>query len=256
MPLIDYTEIEDSFNPKLNSPTNVNSNNSALGVDLDNVGNEYEYEDESVNDSFNTTDSFNDYIKTDVDVDVAVDNSTNVGNREYNTGGNDLDFEGAGGKWGGAGSGGPVFIDDRDTVVDQSINGIVSTFGFGPVAIGSSAEALTVSGDGNTVAGDDLTVTYNVDNSTNIFGVNNNLGDGTQTVETNINSGNSFSYEDNDDYNTVIIDDSFNHVHPDVDIDDSFNYEPTAVFAPSLEVEDINAIVNSIGAGIIDVDVD
>lgn len=197
-------------------------------------------------DSYNDSWSFTDNSTTDNSDNSTNDNSVNAGVRSYNTG-----FGDVGGAAAAAGGGGDVMIDNRSTIVDQSVNGNVAALG--PVSTTVASEAVVNSGDDAIVAGDDANVVYNIDNSTTMSAEGDILIDSTKTVNVAINSGNtydlSYSYEDNSI--DVDIDDSGNSYEWNHSVSDSYN--DTALFESTSDVDiDVNAIVDSFGAGIAD----
>lgn len=197
-------------------------------------------------DSYNDTWSFTDSSTEDNSDNSTNDNSINAGVRSYNTG-----FGDVGGAAAAAGGGGDMMIDNRSTIVDQSVNGNIAAFG--PVHTAVSSEAVVNSGDDAIVAGDDANVVYNIDNSTSMSADGDILIDSTKTVNTAINSGNtydfSYSYEDNSI--DVDIDDSGNSYTWEHTVTDSYNDD--VLFDSTTDVDiDVNAIVDSLGAGIAD----
>jgi hypothetical protein len=196
-------------------------------------------------DSYNDSWSYTDSSQTDNSDNSTNDNSINAGVRSYNTG-----FGDVGGAAAAAG-GGDVMIDNRSTIVDQSVNGNIAAVG--PVHTTAASEAVVNSGDDAIVAGDDANVAYNIDNSTSMTAEGDILIDSTKTVTTNINSGNSydFSYTETDNSIEVDVDDSFNSYEWNHSVTDSYNDDTSLVFDTQVDV-DVNAIVDSFGAGIAD----
>ncbi|MEV8273721.1 IniB N-terminal domain-containing protein [Microbacterium sp. NPDC077184] len=105
-----------------------------------------------------------------------------------------------------------TWIDDRDTIVDQSVN--QNIWAGGDVTQVFDNEAIVASGDEAIAAGDDVDASTNLDASTNI-------GNG---AEGDVNVGN--------DTDTTTIEDSFNDEsdnstntenNADVDVNESFN---------------------------------
>ncbi|WP_248243200.1 hypothetical protein [Microbacterium kunmingense] len=131
----------------------IGSGNTSTVDDSDNSWNDYsdnnshnDYED-SNNDY---TDSFNDY--------TLIDRSVAVGVRQYNTNvNNNYDFGGAAAGGAAAAAGGGHFsLDNRTTVVDQSVNQNIEADG--PVFQAFGQSANVASGDGSVAAGDDAIV--------------------------------------------------------------------------------------------------
>ncbi|MCR2785029.1 MULTISPECIES: IniB N-terminal domain-containing protein [unclassified Microbacterium] len=74
-------------------------------------------------------------------------------------------------------------IDDRDTIVDQSVN--QNIWAAGDVTQTFDNEAVVGSGDGSIAAGDDVDIDQTEDNSTNVnAGENVNMGNDTTTTVT------------------------------------------------------------------------
>jgi hypothetical protein len=151
-----YTDNSDNSvedNSVVDSSTNDSGNldvDVAVAVDSGNTDNS----DNSDNDSFNDyedsgnvyTDSFNDY--------TLIDRSIDVGVRQYNTNvNNDYHFGGVGG---GVAAGGALSLDNRTTVVDQSVNQNIEAGG--DVFQGFGQTANVASGDGSVAAGEDAIV--------------------------------------------------------------------------------------------------
>ncbi len=180
--------------------------------------------DNSVNDSYNDNSlgvisgSYNSSMD---------DHSVTVGVRDYNTGIGDLDLGGAGG------GGGDVWVNNQNTIVDQSVNGA----GDGDFSGGGSA--VVASGDGSMAAGEGISITQVRDSSTTIsadggdVNLNNDTRittiDGsynTSTVETtwtdnSVDTSIADSYNDNSDSYTAA--DSFNDSSESYTSTDSFN---------------------------------
>jgi hypothetical protein len=225
--------------------------------------------DESTNDSYNAdvdlTDSFHeDSYNTDIDIDDSgntdsyndtwsftdsstTDNSVNAGVRSYDTGIGSLSFTGAA----GAAGAGDVLINNQNTIVDQSAsNNIVA---FGDVTQKYANESVVASGSDSAAAGDDLTVTTNIDQSTHIDAGGDVLIDSGKTVTETIDSYNThnFSWTETDESIEVDIDDSWNSHTLEVGVDNSFNDDSTAFDYTDVDV-DVDAIVGSQGAVIAD----
>jgi hypothetical protein len=239
--------LADSFNED-----NSTNDNSQSTVDLTDSFHYGSHNTETDTDDSGNTDSYNDSWEfTDNSVDDHSDNSThdhsvNAGIRSYNTG-----FGDVGGAAAAAAGGGDLMIDNRSTIVDQSVNGNVAAFG--PVFQNASSEAVVNSGDDAVVAGDDATVTYNIDQSTTMNADGDILIDSSKTVETAINSYNTTSLTSTwtDNSQDWDIEDSNNTYEWSSTVTESFNDE--ALFESSTDIDvDVNAIVDSFGAGIAD----
>ena len=242
--------IDDSFT--------VDSHDQELDLDADAEDSFNEFTDNSWNDESDNSieDSYNTYTDTSVDDSYNTwsftstdDHSTNVGVREYNTGFGDLTV--GGGSAAAATSGtGELFIDNRATIVDQSVNQNIDA---GLVFQGSSADAVVASGDDSVAAGDDVSVTTTLDDSTNITaGGDVNIGNSLDVTAT-IASNNS--YTDNSTYSResvdVDIEDSWNDNSHTFSASESFNDYTDEYSETDIDI-DVDAIVASTGAGIID----
>lgn len=256
----DLIDIDDSFNIRVRDSGNTTTTNTAtVGVDVENVGNT----DNSVNDSGNTwvdvVDSGNvDSHDQEWDIDGSFnsetdssvnDNSINAGVREYNTSVGDVHLAGAGGGGGyghgghghgghgGGGGGGDVWVNSQSTIVDQSANQNILSGGEVNQFFGNTA--LTASGEGSIVAGDDITISKTLDASTNLeAGGDLNLNN-TTDVAVSINSGNSFidNSSDIDNSQEWDIDDSFNDESTNVSFDDSFNDDFTSTETENWDID-------------------
>ncbi|TQK18723.1 hypothetical protein FBY40_1212 [Microbacterium sp. SLBN-154] len=202
-------DIEDSGNTATDS---FNETDVDVDVDIDASDNS-DNSDNSTNDfSDNYTDSFNDYTLT--------DESITVGVRQYNTNvNNDYLFHGAGagGAAAAAAAGGTFAIDNRTTIVDQSVNQNIDAGDDVSQFFGQGA--AVASGDMSIAAGGDV----DVDNSV------------TETTVGDVYIGN--------EWNALSISDSFqdNSVNEnyewELEIEDSFNDESTNT-AIDVDVED------------------
>ncbi len=240
-PFWDELEIEDSFNlaavGSFNyTETNTETNTAEIGVadsfNTDNSVNDSGNLDVRVRDSFNS-DSHDTVGSYNTD---NSDHSINAGNREYNTSFGDINLAGKGG------GSGIVAIDDRDTIVDQSVNANVAG---GFVGVGSSASAVVASGDDSVAVGGDLTQTTTVNASTNIAaGDDVNIGN-TTTIDNTLWSNNSYT----DNSTDVSVVDSFNDYSATFSVDNSFNEETLNVDVDAWDI-DANVIWGSGWAGI------
>lgn len=241
-----------------------NSNN--LGIVLDNVGNV----DESVNDDSTTTvdvdGSFNEGsnneawnivgsgnqeswdITLDLSDNSTNDNSVNAGVREYNLG-----FSGDIALGGG---GGDVWVNNQNTVLDQSVSGNI--LAEGSVAQAFANEAVVSSGEGSVAAGGDVNISQSLDRSTDITSGGDVLIDGSsKTVDVAIGSNNetNVNVDITDASQDWTLDNVGNEYSAVLDIDGSFNDVDTDVTA---EVWDIDADVvwDSTVTTVGDVDID
>ncbi|MET0296149.1 MAG: hypothetical protein ABW024_02010 [Microbacterium sp.] len=288
--MADYTEtdFDDSFNSKVRDSNNTanTTTNSNLAVDLDNVGNAdnsvngsgndtwdldnvgnedshdsetwtrdsyndnsdsstNDYSDNSVNDSMNDNSSdsvdgsYNSHSDSSTD-----DHSIDVGTREYSTGFGSLSLGGAGG---GAGD---VWVNNQNTIVDQSFNADLD--GWGEGAAGGSS-AVVASGAGSIAAGNDVNLSQSVDRSTTI------------SAEGDVNMNNETSIVDiQDSYNSEVdssswtdsstnmsVDDSYNDLSESYSATNSFNEELTSQTESTWDV-DADVIWGSEDVGIVD----
>lgn len=132
---VDVDKYVDSFND--NSDNSVNLKDSCNDNSVHNK------------DSFNVTSSFN--------TQTLNDDSVTVGVRQYASTFGTLNL---GGLFGGAAAGaGALSIDNRSSVVDQSVNQAISAQGSGGVGQAFSQSAVVSSGDGSVAAGQDAALT-------------------------------------------------------------------------------------------------
>ncbi|WP_261165291.1 hypothetical protein [Microbacterium sp. Marseille-Q6965] len=238
--------VTDSGNLGVDVDDSFHEDSHNLDVDVDDSGNT-----DSYNDSFSYTDS----SWTDNSDHSVHDHSVSAGDRSYDTGFRDLNLAAGGAGAAGAG-GGDLMIDNRSTIVDQSVNGNIASLG--PVFQGSSAEAVVASGDESYAAGGDISVTTTLDESTTI-----------SSGEGDVNVGNTVDITSvSDSYNTTTIDLSYEDNSVDLDLDnvgndysetytatDSFN-EETNLFS-STEVDlDLDAIIGEDVTVVNDADID
>ncbi|WP_261165289.1 hypothetical protein [Microbacterium sp. Marseille-Q6965] len=251
---LDFNELDDSFNTRVRDSfnTTTTNNNATLGVDVDNVGNEDNSVENSGNVDLDVEDSFHDgshnadwdlehvgntgsYNETIEIVDESEtdnsdhsvhDHSISAGNRSYDTGFRDLNLGGAG----GAGGAGDTMIDNRATIVDQSVNSnILSGGGVGQWV---DSEAVVASGDGAMAAGDDIEITQTLDSSTTITSGTGDVNVGNDVTITSVS----------DSYNTVDFTSSVTDNSVDVDIDDSFNDDSETYTADNSFNEEFTAV--------------
>ncbi|WP_261165285.1 IniB N-terminal domain-containing protein [Microbacterium sp. Marseille-Q6965] len=115
------------------------------------------------------------------------------------------------------------WVDDRDTVVDQSVN--QNIWADGDVTQVFDQEAVVASGDESMAAGDDATVDNTVDQSTNIdAGGDVNVGNDTEVVavDDSYNEDTDTSTE-TDNSTDVVVDDSANDSSTTETAEDSYN---------------------------------
>ncbi|HWI31679.1 MAG TPA: hypothetical protein VNT50_09300 [Microbacterium sp.] len=224
-------EIDDSFNDNSDNSTDDDTDNSV---------------DDSYNDNSDNSvdDSYNDNSDHSVD-----DHSINAGARSYSTGFNDLTL-------GGAAGDGDVWVDNRATIVDQSVNANVAAHG--PVGAGSGADAVVASGDDSIAAGDDIDIDQTLDESTTITGGGDvNVGNETE-ITTVIGSFNTWTDNsvETDGSIEVDIEDSWNDESESYTADNSFNEELVSVSENDWDI-DANVIWGSDDSAIVqDVAVD
>lgn len=129
-------------------------------------------------------------------------------------------------------------IDDRDTIVDQSVNQNIWADGDVNQTFGN--EANVASGDGSMAAGDDIGIDKTQDNSTTInAGGDANIGNDTDVtdIDDSYNEDTDASV-DTDNSTDVSLDGSANDSSTNVDVDDSLNDTST-------ETTDVDTTVNS-----------
>jgi hypothetical protein len=246
--------------------TTTTTNSANLNVGLENVGNETTSlndvgnTDVTLEDSFhsgsynqdwdvedsNNTGSYND--TTNVTDSSTHDHSINAGVREYNTGFGDLAL-------GGAAAGGDLWVNNQNTIVDQSVNGnILSGGGVFQIAKG---ESVVASGDGALAAGDDIDVEQTLIGGTNIDAGGDVLIEGsTKTVDVVIGSNNTstVTVNETDTEIDVDLDNVGNQYSATLDITNSFTQESADVSVHDWDV-DANVIWDSEAAVVAD-DVD
>jgi hypothetical protein len=269
MAFFDDYDIDTTILTSVSNSGNTSTSNTAnLAVDLDNVGNTNDSVNDSgnlavgVDDSFHSNShntewdiddsgnegSYNDWVTiTDESV---TDNSINAGVREYNTGFGDVELGG------GGGGGGDVWINNQNTIVDQSSSGNI--LAGGGVFQYAANEAVVASGEGALAAGDDVTVTQSLDASTTINSGGDVLIDSEKNVDVAIGSNNTTTVDVDitDASQSWDIDDSGNTYSATLDINDSFNEESVEVDYDDWDV-DANVIWDSDLAAIADdIDID
>ena len=232
---------------------NVDSHDETVGIDgsyNDNSDNGMDdHSDNSANGSYNdhsldlVSGSFNSYLDESVD-----DHSIEVGSRSYDTGFGDVSLGSAGG------GSGDVWVNNQNTIVDQSFNGNVE--GWGEVSGAGGSTAVVASGNGSIAAGNDVNLSQSVDRSTEFTaGGDVNYGNTTEIVNV-IGSHNSevdgSSWTDSSTDTSV--EDSFNDESQSWTADDSFNEELTSSTESTWDV-DADVIWGSEDAAIGDVSV-
>jgi hypothetical protein len=261
------TRVRDSFNTtttntanlaadvsnvgNVDSSTNNSGNTDATATDSFHFGShntETDTEHSGNDGSYNDTVTITDESMTDNSDNSTNDNSVNAGVRSYDTGfGNVL---------GAAGGGGDMMIDNRSTILDQSVNTNIAAGG--GVSQWVSTDAVVNSGDGAIVAGDDANVEYNIDNSTDLSAGGDILLDGsTKTVDFAYNSNNTSTVdvEVTDNSQDWDLDNVGNEYSATLSVDNSFNDEFTATSTNDWDV-DANVIWDSGLSGIADDDSD
>ncbi|GAA1928926.1 hypothetical protein GCM10009775_21220 [Microbacterium aoyamense] len=140
------------------------------------------------------------------------------------------------------------WVDDRDTVVDQSVN--QNIWAEGDVTQTFDQEAVVASGDEAMAAGEDLDNEESLDQSTTIeAGGDANIGNETDVtvIEDSMNEDSDTSTS-TDESTVVVVEDSANDESTDVAIDESGN---TAIEDASVTQIDGPVIVDDTGAGFV-----
>ena len=166
--------------------------------------------DNSINGSYNDgstnsiTGSYNSYLDESMD-----DHSVDVGTRDYSTGIGSL------GLGGGGGGGGDTWVNNQNTIVDQSYNASIGgEDGYGADSHGAGGDswAVVASGDGSIAAGNDVDISHSVDHSTTISGGGDvNIGNETHVLTIT------------DSYNETTDDSSWTDSSEHLDVHDSYN---------------------------------
>jgi hypothetical protein len=249
------TSVADSYNTDEETNTTNASWTATTTANTDNSVNDsgnaaYTATDSFHVDSYNTDDSMTNsgntwtatYEEDDSDNSTntytdSSDHSINAGNRSYSLG--------AGGDGAAAAGAGSA------TVIDQSLNANIAADG--PVLQHIGSTAIVGSGADSMVAGGDIDVSYDIDQSTNFSADGDILIDSTKNVTEISDSYNTanLSWEETDNSIDVDIDDSYNTWTHDTAVTDSFNQDYTETFDTSITV-DLDAIVHSDGAAIAD----
>jgi hypothetical protein len=130
-----------------------------------------------------------------------------------------------------------AWVDDRDTIIDQSVN--QNIWANGDVTQVFDNEAITASGDGAIAAGDDVDLDQTVDNSTDInAGEDVNIGNDTDTSIVDGSYNEDTSTETNTDSSTdTTVTDSGNDSSTNVDVDDSFNSSAASYTETDVDVD-------------------
>jgi len=229
----------------VNSSTNGSGNDTATATDSfhSDSYNTVTDTDHSDNDgSFNDEFTYTDGSETDNSDNSTHDNSIHAGARSYDTGFGDVL---------GAAGGGDMMIDNRSTILDQSLNMNVSA-GSG-VSQWVSTDAVVNSGDGAIVAGSDANVTYNVDSSTSLSADGDILMDSTKTVDYSYNSGNISTVDTtvNDSSQDWDLDNAGNTYSATLEVENSFKDDLTGTSTSEWNI-DANVIWDSGMSGIAD----
>lgn len=129
-------------------------------------------------------------------------------------------------------------IDDRDTIIDQSVN--QNIWAEGDVNQLFDNEANVASGDGSMAAGDDIAIDKTQDNSTTInAGGDANVGNDTDVTDIDDSYNEATDASTTTDNSTdVALDGSANDSSTNVDVDNSLNDTST-------ETTDVDTTVNS-----------
>jgi len=172
--------------------------------------------DSSVNGSYNDAStsvvegSYNTYLDESVD-----DHSVDVGTRDYSTGIGDIGL-------GGGGGGGDVWVNNQNTIVDQSVNATGGGWG--------GSDAVVASGDGSVAAGNDVHLSQSVDHSTTFSAQGDvNIGNETQVVTIT------------DSYNETTDSSSWTDSSTHLDVDDSFNADTASWTATNSYNEELTS---------------
>lgn len=144
-----------------------------------------------------------------------------------------------------------TWVDDRDTVVDQSTN--QNIWATGDVTQNFDQKAVVGSGDGSTVAGQDVTQDHTLDQSTNIDAGNDvNLGNTTTTTTTDDSNNTSTDASTTTDNSTTTeATDSLNSTSLDVTNDDSHNSSAASYNDTHTDV-DANSMYDTHDSALID----
>jgi hypothetical protein len=143
------------------------------------------------------------------------------------------------------------WIDDRDTVVDQSTN--QNIWAAGDVTQNFDQSAVVGSGDGSTVAGQDLNLTQTQDDSSHITAGNDvNLGNTTtDTATTDSNNTSTDNSTVTDNSTSVDATDALNSTSTDVVTDDSHDSSAASYTDASTDV-DANSMYDTHDSALID----
>ncbi|MFG6403996.1 MULTISPECIES: IniB N-terminal domain-containing protein [unclassified Microbacterium] len=143
------------------------------------------------------------------------------------------------------------WVDDRDTIVDQSVN--QNIWADGDVTQVFDQDSVVASGDDSMAAGDDASVEQTEDNSTNIgAGDDVNLGNDTDVtvIDDSMNEDTDTSTT-TDSSTEVVVDESLNDDSTTVASTDSFN-SSDAVYTDTTVSSDSDAVFGSEDAAIVD----
>lgn len=136
------------------------------------------------------------------------------------------------------------YVDDRDTVVDQSVN--QNIWADGDVTQVFDQDAVVASGDESMAAGDDATVDTDIDQSTNFDAGDDIAVDSeiTENTATDSNNTTTDTTTTTDASTTTTVTDSANETTGTATVDDSFN-SSAAVYTEATVDSDTNAVFDS-----------
>lgn len=136
------------------------------------------------------------------------------------------------------------YIDDRDTVLDQSVN--QNIWANGDVTQVFDQEAVVASGDGAMAAGDDATVENTIDNSTDID-AGDDVAIGSDVTETDVDGSFNETTDTTtttDSSTTTTVDDALNQGTTTTTTEDSFT-DTTAVTTDTTMGSESTAVFDS-----------
>ena len=204
------TGIDGSYNDWSDNSVDDNSDNSTEdnsdnSVDDNSDNSTHDLSDNSINGSYNdessslVAGSYNTYTDESID-----DHSIDVGMRDYSTGIGNLGLSGGGGA-------GDVWVNNQNTIVDQSFNASLDgADAYG--AAGGGSSAVVASGAGSMAAGNDVNLSQSVDESTTISGQGDvNIGNDTRITTIT------------DSYNETVDSSSWTDSSTHLDVDESYN---------------------------------
>ncbi|GAA5038172.1 IniB N-terminal domain-containing protein [Microbacterium fluvii] len=143
------------------------------------------------------------------------------------------------------------WIDDRDTIVDQSVN--QNIWADGDVTQTFDQSAVLATGDGAIAAGDDVSLSQTEDNSTDITaGGDANVGNETTTTTADGSNNTTTDESTTTDASTdAVVDSSFTDESATATADDSFDSSTTTYEEQSVDV-DANTAYDSSETTIVD----